>query len=337
MVKYLMKKKILIIGSNSFAGSNFCNYLLEKKFSIIGISRSKEENKIFLKYKKNKNYKTNFSFYKIDLNKNKDLKKLIKLIKIKKIKYIVNFASQGMVAESWLKPWDWYNTNVVSFSKLINELKNLKIKKFLNFSTPEVYGNTKKKIKESYVFNPSTPYAISRSAQDLNLYAYYKNFQFPVVFTRAANIFGPHQQLYRIIPVSIIKAIKNKKIDLHGSGRSIRSFIFMDDVSEILFKILLDKKNIGKTFHISTKKFISIKKLVLSILKILGKNKRLIRNVKERDGKDFGYFLDSSKIIKEYGWKDKTSLENGLKKTIDWIINNSRIINKLSLKYKHKK
>jgi dTDP-glucose 4,6-dehydratase len=328
---------ILIIGSNSFAGSNFCDYLLSKKFNVVGVSRSKEINQIFLKYKHNKNYKKNFLFYKIDINREKDISKLIKIIKVKKIRYIVNFASQGMVAESWLKPWDWYNTNVVSFSKLINKLKDLKIKKFLNFSTPEVYGSTKRNVKENNFFNPTTPYAISRSAQDLNLLAYYKNFNLPVVFTRTANIFGPHQQLYRIVPISIIKAISNKKIRLHGSGKSIRSFIFMDDVSPILYKILRDRKNIGQTYHISTKKFVSIKKLVILILKILKRKKTLIKNVKERDGKDFGYFLDASKIIKEYKWKDKTSLEDGLIKTIHWIKNNLRTIKNLNLDYKHKK
>ena len=332
-----MKYTILIIGSNSFAGSNFCNHLLDKNVNVIGVSRSKEINNIFLKYKKNKNYKKNFSFYQIDLNKDKDLLKLVKIIKNKKIKLIVNFASQGMVSESWLSPWDWYNTNVVSFSKLLYKLKQLKIQKFLNFSTPEVYGHTKKKIKESNIFNPTTPYAVSRSAQDLNLLAYLKNYKFPVVFTRTANIFGPHQQLYRIIPISIIKAIKNQKINLHGSGKSIRSFIFMDDVSKILFKILLDKKNIGQTYHISTDKFLSIRNLVLLILKILKKNKRLIKNVKERDGKDFGYFLDTKKIKNKYKWKNKTSIEEGLLQTISWIKDNSNIINKLNLKYKHRK
>ena len=207
----------------------------------------------------------------------------------------------------------------------------------MNFSTPEVYGNTEKKIKEKIFFNPTTPYAISRSAQDLNLYAYYKNFKFPVVFTRTANIFGPHQQLYRIVPISIIKAIQNRKIRLHGSGKSIRSFIFMDDVSEILYKILKDRNNIGQTYHISTKKFVSIKKLVEIILKILKRKKTLIKNVKERDGKDFGYYLDASKIIKEYQWKNKTNLEQGLRKTIYWINNNLHKIKNLSLDYKHKK
>ena len=243
-----------------------------------------------------------------------------------------------MVNESWKKPIDWYQTNIISQTRLFEYIKNFSfIKRYINFSTPEVFGNNKKKLKENVDFNPSTPYAISRAAQDFNFLAYYKYFNFPIVFTRTANIFGPHQQLYRIVPISIVKALRNERINLHGSGKSIRSFIFMDDVSTILYKILLDKRNVGQTYHISTKKFVSIKNLVLLILKILGKKRKLIRNSKERDGKDFGYFLDSSKIIKEYKWKDKTSLENGLKETVDWIKSNSKIINTLKLNYKHKK
>lgn len=179
--------KVLIIGSNSFAGSDFADYLLSKKFKVFGVSRNKEINKEHLRYKNNINLK-NFKFFKIDLNLKKDLNKLIKLIKKQKINYIVNFAAQGMVAESWINPEDWYLTNVVSNSILIKELSKLKIKKYLNFSTPEVYGHTSSLMKESNIFAPTTPYAISRSAQDLNLFAHYKTYNFPVVFTRAANI-----------------------------------------------------------------------------------------------------------------------------------------------------
>ena len=219
-------KKVLIIGSNSFAGSDFIDFLLKKNFKIYGVSRSKENNKIFLKYKYNKKLK-NFTFQKINLNLKKDLIKLINIIKNEKINYIVNFAAQGMVAESWVNPEDWYLTNVYSNSVLIKELSKLKIKKYINFSTPEVYGNTTFLKKESNNFAPTTPYAVSRSAQDLNLLAYYKTYNFPVVFTRAANIYGPYQQSYRIIPKVIISILTNKKIPIHGKGDTLRSFIYI--------------------------------------------------------------------------------------------------------------
>ena len=104
--------QILIIGSNSFAGSEFIDYLLNKNLNVIGVSRSKEINKKYLGYRKNKNI-NKFLFHKINLNLKKDIYKLIKIIKTNKIKYVVNFAAQGMVAESWINPEDWYMTNVV--------------------------------------------------------------------------------------------------------------------------------------------------------------------------------------------------------------------------------
>ena len=328
--------KVLIIGSNSFAGSDFVDYLLSKKFKVYGVSRNKEINKEHLRYKNNINLK-NFKFFKIDLNLKKDLNKLIKLIKKQKINYIVNFAAQGMVAESWINPEDWYLTNVVSNSILIKELSKLKIKKYLNFSTPEVYGHTSSLMKESNIFAPTTPYAISRSAQDLNLLAHYKTYNFPVVFTRAANIYGPYQQSFRIIPKIIISILTNKKIPIHGKGDTLRSFVYMPDVSRALCKILLDKKNIGETFHISTKRFISILQLVKLINKLMNIKHKNIYHVKERDGKDLKYTLNSNKIRKLYSWSEQTDLLNGIFDTIDWVKKNINYFKKASLQYKHKK
>ena len=118
--------KILIIGSNSFAGSDFIDFILNKKIKIFAVSRSNQINKENLRYKNNKNIK-NLKFYKIDLNKKKDLDKLIQVIKKQKIQYIVNFAAQGMVAESWINPEDWYLTNIVSNAILIKKLSKIKI------------------------------------------------------------------------------------------------------------------------------------------------------------------------------------------------------------------
>jgi dTDP-glucose 4,6-dehydratase len=329
-------KKILIIGSNSFAGSNFIDFLLDKNFRIYGVSRNREINNEYLNYKKNKNLQ-NFKFYKINLNLKKDINKLVKIVKKNNIAYVVNFAAQGMVAESWINPQDWYMTNVVSNSILIKKLSKLKIKKYLNFSTPEVYGNTPFLMKESNTFAPTTPYAISRSAQDFNLLAYYKTYNFPVVFTRAANIYGPYQQSYRIIPKVIISILTHKKIPIHGKGNTLRSFIYMPDVSRALYKILLDKKNLGETFHISSKRFISILELTKLISKLMNVKNKKIYHVKERDGKDLKYTLNSNKIRNYYSWSEKTNLEAGLINTINWVTKNFNFFKKASLKYSHKK
>jgi dTDP-glucose 4,6-dehydratase len=329
-------RKILVIGSNSFAGSDFIDYLLNKNFKVYGVSRNKEIKNEHLRYKENKNLK-NFRFWKINLNIRKDINKLIKIVKKQKIQYIINFAAQGMVAESWINPQDWYLTNVVSNSILIKELSKLKIIKYLNFSTPEVYGNTSSLIKEGNIFAPTTPYAISRSAQDFNLLAYYKTYNFPAVFTRAANIYGPYQQSYRIIPKVIISILTNKKIPIHGKGDTLRSFIYMPDVSRALYKILLDKKNLGETFHISSKRFISILELTKLINKLMNVNNKNTYHVKERDGKDLKYTLNSDKIRNYYSWSERTNLEEGIINTINWIKKNLNYFKKASLKYSHKK
>jgi len=328
--------KILIIGSNSFAGSDFIDFILNKKIKIFAVSRSNQINKENLRYKNNKNIK-NLKFYKIDLNKKRDLDKLIRIIKKQKIQYIVNFAAQGMVAESWINPEDWYLTNIVSNAILIKKLSKIKINKYLNFSTPEVYGNTSSLKREGNLFSPTTPYAISRTAQDLNLLAYYKTYNFPVVFTRAANIYGPYQQNYRIIPKIIISILMKKKIPIHGKGNTLRSFVYMPDVSKALYKILLDKKNIGETFHISSKKFISILNLVKLIKKIMKVNSHITYHTKERDGKDLKYTLNSNKVRKRYSWLEKTSLDDGIIDTINWVKNNINYFKKAPLKYIHKK
>ncbi len=328
-------KKILVIGSNSFSGSNFIDYSLSKNYEIIGISRSNQINNIFLKYLTNKNIK-NFKFFKCDLNNNLQLVK--KIIIKHKPNFVINFAAQGMVAESWIKPNDWYKTNIISQVNLINIIKQFDfIEKFLQFSTPEVYGNTKEWIKEDKKFFPTTPYAISRAAFDTHILNLSKFSKFPVIITRTANVFGPGQQLYRVIPRSIISSIFNKKFYLDGDGSSKRSFIHIDDVSKALIKIL-QKGKIGNTYHISTNRLISIKSLIKKVFKLEKTNfTNIVKFKEDRLGKDKFYKLDSQKIRKKLGWKDNISLEDGILDTIKWIKKNKKTIQSLNLEYIHKK
>ena len=257
-----MQLKYLVIGSNSFSGSHFVQYLISKNHNVLGVSRSRELNKVFLPYKYHPK-KENFKFFQVDINKKLYL--LLKLIKKYKPQFIINFVAQGMVAQSWLSPKDWYQTNLLGQVNLHNELRKIKsIKKYIHITTPEVYGNTKIWIKENYKFQPSTPYAVSRASCDLHLMSFYKNYNFPVIFTRAANVYGPGQQLYRIITKAMISARLGKKINLHGGGNSKRSFIYIEDVCDAIYRII-QKGIIGETYHISTNKIISIKKLVETI------------------------------------------------------------------------
>ena len=334
---YKNKMNFLIIGSNSFSGSHFIDYLLKKKHRTFGVSRSKEINSIFLPYKKNTNKKL-FKFYKCNLNSSRGIKLIINLIKKKKINYIVNFAAQAMVAESWKFPIDYYNTNILSQAKLHLKLLNIKnIKKFVQVSTPEVYGDNKGIINENSNYNPSTPYAVSRAACDLHLMNLFKNYRFPVVFTRAANVYGPGQQIYRIVPKTIMSSLGNKNMFLHGGGISQRSFIYITDVAEATYNICL-KGDCGEIYHISGNHVIKIKNLVRKIFK-LTKNiySKFVRISKDRPGKDQLYYLNNMKLIKKFKCKPKINLDQGLYNTISWIKENYKYLSSISDIYKYKK
>ena len=327
--------KVLVLGSNSFSGSNFVNYLLRRDYEVLAISRSAEIKDVFLPYRWTKKNISNLSFIQLDVNK--DLDEVIRKIKVFKPTYIVNFVAQGMVAESWRQPEDWYLTNLVSQVKLHDYLRKFDfIENFLNFSTPEVYGSTDEWKKESYLFAPSTPYATSRAACDLHLMTFFRNYDFPVTFTRAANVFGAGQQLYRIVPKTIISGMLDTKLNLHGGGISERSFIYIDDVSDATYKVM--KKGIaGETYHISTEEKLSIKTLVWFICDLINKNPDdFVVNVGERLGKDHSYSLDSKKIRTELSWKDCVPLAAGIEKTIKWVESNLEVLKKMPANYIHK-
>jgi dTDP-glucose 4,6-dehydratase len=265
------------------------------------------------------------------------LEKLIEILVEEKPNYIVNFAALGMVAQSWKKPEDWYQTNVVSQVKLHDQLRKLNfIKKYVHVTTPEVYGSMDGWISERFDFNPNTPYAVSRAACDLHLKSFFEAYNFPVVFTRAANVYGPGQQLYRIIPRTILYARLGKKLSLHGGGSSDRSFVHMDDVSDATYRIAMNGI-VGDTYHISTKETISIRDLVIKICKSININfYNLVEESEERLGKDQSYKLDSDKIREELGWDDTIHLEEGITSTIKWVDSNLDKLKTLSHKYIHK-
>jgi len=332
-----MREKIVIIGSNSFSGANFVAYCLSLGMEILGISRSREPADVFLPYKwDNINKSGTFRFEKFDINH--DIDKMASTIEKFCPGYIINFAAQAMVAQSWEHPEHWYQTNVVGNVKFHDKIRNFNfLKKYVHVSTPEVYGNCTGKVTELTPFNPSTPYAASKAACDLHLRTFFNHYKFPVVFTRAANVYGPGQQLYRIIPRTILYIKLDKKLQLHGGGHSVRSFIHIRDVAAATLKIA-QESTAGEAYHISTDSYISIRELVEMICKIMKVDfTKLVEIVDERPGKDAAYLLDSSKLRKELGWVDCIGLEEGISEIIDWVNNNFEELKKQPFEYVHKK
>jgi dTDP-glucose 4,6-dehydratase len=323
----------LIIGSNSFSGATFVDYVLKQGVKVIGTSRSAEPNDVFLPYKWINH--EDFIFHKLDLNR--DLNELTELVHAVKPAYVVNFAAQSMVGESWQNPGDWFMTNAVSTIKFHDELRKCNfLKRYVHVSTPEVYGNCSGFVREEFLFNPSTPYAVSRAAADMSLRTFHSAYNFPVVTTRAANVYGPGQQLYRIIPRTILFILLGRKLQLHGGGVSTRSFIHMNDVCDATWKIMKAGEN-GQSYHISTNEIISIRSLVERICEKLNVVfDDHIEFIGDRVGKDAAYHLDSKKIRGKVGWEDKISLEQGIDECIAWVKSNFEILKLQPFDYQHK-
>lgn len=330
-----MNKKIVVIGSNSFSGASFVDFALDAQIETVGISRSPEPHTVFLPYRWGKMKNVPFKFYQLDLNH--DIDRIMQVIQSFKPNYVVNFASQSMVGESWQHPEHWFQTNVVATVKLHDRLRTCDfLEKYVHISTPEVYGNCEGMVHENQPFSPSTPYAVSRAAADMSLKSFISAYGFPAVFTRAANVYGPGQQLYRIIPRTILFFLTGRKLKLHGGGHSVRSFIHIRDVSEGTLRVA-ENSPVGEVYHLSTKTNISIRELVKQIADQLGVSfEKNVEAVGDRLGKDSAYLLDSSKARNSLGWDATISLEQGIEDTIGWVRKHIEIIEKQPLDYIHK-
>ena len=274
-----MAERFLILGASSFYGSNFANLVRERG----------DEAKCFSRQ---------------DLDIDGDLEALESRLNLSCPEYVVNFISRSLVAESWANPAQWNRTNLESTTRLFDVLRGWAIRKYVHVSTPEVYGSLHLWRKESWIFNPSTPYAASRAAGDLMLKAYHKSRGFPMLITRTANIYGSGQQPYKLIPKAIACKASGDKFPLHGFGTSLRSYIHVKDACEATY-LLAKNGDVGETYHISTDEAHT----VLDVLNMLDVR---WEPAPERLGKDGAYLLDSTKIRK-LGWQDKISLEEGLK------------------------
>lgn len=326
-------KRVVVIGSNSFSGSDFIDLLLEKGgYSVLGLSRSKEKTLLFLPYKKRD--LSNFRFVQVDLNK--DLSKLEILLDEFKPNYIVNFAAQSEVAPSWENPEHWFQTNAVAITSLANVLKGKKyLEKYVHISSPEVYGTCEGRIKEDAPLNPSTPYAASKAAGDLSLFTFYKNFQFPLVMIRATNVYGAYQQLFKIIPRSAIYIKQGRTIELHGGGEAIKSYIHIRDVSEGTIAAM-ENGRLGQIYHLSPDQGIAVKNVVQMICETMNVSfASATKVVEERLGQDKAYTIDSSKARSEFNWKPRISLSEGIRQTSTWVERFFEEIQKQPLTYIH--
>jgi len=319
-------KKIIVTGGLGFIGSNLIELLLKKNFKVLNIDKVSYSSNFYntKEYNKNKNYK----FIKCSLV---DQKKLLDIFKKYKPNCIFNLAAETHVDRSIDGPKNFIDSNIYGVFSLLETCKKyLKINKnfkLIHISTDEVYGDIPKgRSKETDKYKPSSPYAASKASSDHLVFSYIRTFNIPAIITNCSNNYGPKQHPEKLIPKIIYNIFHNKILPIYGKGLNIREWIYVEDHCDALLKIF-QKGKLGNFYNIGSNINLKNKDLVKKIFKIaklkikIGKKVK-IKFVKDRPGHDVRYSLNSSKINKNINWKSKTSLNEGLKKTISWYLNN---------------
>lgn len=326
--------KYCIIGSNSFSGSDFIDLLLENpENDVIGVSRSPEKDAVFLNYKRHA--QPRFRFFQFDLNHDRD--GLTVMLAKERPEFIVNFAALLEPGYSWTKPEQWYQTNVMALIPLACWLKEQKwLRRYQHISTPEVYGSCEGTVTEDAPANPTTPYAGSKIAADQFLFTLVKAFAFPLCMIRSTNVYGPYQQLFRIIPRAIIYMRMGRRIQLHGGGRAVKSYIHIRDVSRGELAALHHGRQ-GAIYHLSPDQGHAVRDVVRLIADRLGKRfEDVTEAVGERLGQDKTYVIDSGRARKELGWAPSITFQQGIEEVISWVDRTWDKIKDLPLDYEHR-
>lgn len=331
-------QRILVTGGMGFIGSNFIRFVLNlnQEFEIINIDKltyaGNPENLKDIAEK----YPNNYKFYKIDIC---DFEPVDEIIIKNNVNYIVNFAAESHVDRSINNPSLFCETNISGTINLLNSAKKNKIKKYLQISTDEVYGSlnfNEAPFTENHQLSPNSPYSASKASADLLVRAYYKSFNLPVNITRCSNNYGPYQFPEKLIPLMINNALNNKKLPVYGKGINVRDWIHVKDHCKAILMVLLEGE-IGEIYNIGGDSEVANIDLVKDLLKILDKPESLITFVTDRPGHDLRYAINHDKITKDLSWKPKIKLDNGLKMTVKWYLDNkvwlNNIITKEYLRY----
>jgi len=308
---------ILVTGGCGFIGSNFIKYVsqVNSDYKIINVDSltysGSRSNVSFID--KNSNY----FFANCDI-RYKD--KLNKVFNKYNPDYVINFAAESHVDRSITNPSIFVETNILGTQNLIDLSIKYEIKKYIQISTDEVYGDlslSDPPFTETTPLNPSSPYSASKAASDFLVLSARRTFGFPCVITRCSNNYGPHQFPEKLIPVIIKNALNGKKIPIYGHGKNIRDWIHVKDHCEGVWIALLNGK-IGEVYNFGGGYEITNIDLARMIIQSMDKSESLIDFVTDRPGHDYRYAIDFSKSKRELGWEPNIDFEEGLRDTISW-------------------
>lgn len=307
-------------GGLGFIGSNFVRHELENHddVRIVNLDNlSYGANMANLsQYSLNPRYR----FVRGDIANRALVKKLVRDADL-----VVNFAAESHVDRSISDAWPFVRSNTEGVVSLLEAVRSKpENARLVQVSTDEVYGSIRKgSAKEADALKPSSPYAASKAAADMFCLAYRRTYGLNIAIARCTNNFGPFQFPEKLIPKTIISALRNRLVPVYGSGRQIRDWNNVEDNYEAL-DLIARNGRAGQIYNISTGRERDNLSVIRSVLRFMNKDQKLARHVEDRPGHDYRYSLDSTKIREELGWQPRHTFLESLGQTVAWYLDNRK-------------
>jgi dTDP-glucose 4,6-dehydratase len=311
---------IVVTGGAGFIGSNFVRYWVghHPNDAVVALDA--------LTYAGNKQSLSDvwdrIAFEHADIG---DLDRMEGVLRDHGIDVVVNFAAESHNSLAIVDPLRFFRTNVLGTAGILEAARRVGVQRFHHVSTCEVYGDlaidTDEVFTEDSPYRPRTPYNASKAGADHAVRAYHETFGLPITISNCANNYGPYQFPEKIIPLFTTNALDDKPLPLYASTENRREWIHVIDHCTAI-EAIIERGEVGETYHVGTGVEKSIAEVADGILGILGKPNGLKTIVPERPGHDRRYVLDSSKMRSELGWKPSIEFDDGLRATVRWYADN---------------
>jgi dTDP-glucose 4,6-dehydratase len=311
--------RLLVTGGAGFIGSNFVRRLLTDSTSSVTRIIVLDKLTYAGTFENLEAFQDDmrFQFIHGDINNQTLVENLFE-----KVDAVVHFAAESHVDRSIVEAAPFIETNVLGTASLLETLRKFPKVKFLHVSTDEVYGSINEgSWNEEFPLSPNSPYAASKASSDLLALAYQRTYELNILVSRCCNNYGPNQFPEKLIPLFITNLIQGRKVPVYGDGKNIREWIHVDDHCDAL-NLILSKGESGQIYNIGSSFELSNLEITNLILEAFNRGEDSIEYVSDRPGHDYRYSLDYSKAKSKLGYSPKIDFVNGLRKTVDWYLEN---------------
>ena len=317
--------KIVVTGGAGFIGSNFIFYLRRQHPDDAVVCLDKLTYAGNLATLSSIMSDPSFTFAKVDIC---DRESVYRLFERERPDAVVNFAAESHVDRSIENPEVFLQTNILGTQVLMDACRKYGVSRFHQVSTDEVYGDLPLDrpdllFTEQTPLHASSPYSASKAAADLLVLAYHRTYGLPATISRCSNNYGPYQFPEKLIPLMVINALHDKPLPVYGTGENVRDWLYVEDHCKAIDTILRQGR-VGEVYNIGGHNEMRNIDIVRLICEELSKPESLITHVADRKGHDLRYAIDPSKAREELGWSPETDFAEGIHKTIQWYLDNSK-------------